>query len=516
MARLTVLVPILFTLVSSWCLTFQALAYTVEIDDPLTGGDFYKTITTGEGRYRFFSEPAIPGSLDGGCGGLRRDFAVPPSVDVDRMPTLCSELTHPVFCRSGMTGKLNVVCTVLSAGEGWSSEHGRKLGTAEQVLNIGGTFRIVPEGDEPATGFVNLVAKGLIDGLIGVDTKVGAGPPTVSFGATIFIEHLGTASASNVSDGSQSETLGVKGTLAKAPGVEGSIGTTTQANTAGTKPSNFFMLGKVPINTPINWNFTFDLKATNTENFLGGSSAAWSWVIQQFVNLTPQGKRHVFKKEDPLLSDTVFAFDAGTGELKVLHPNSSIGALTVEATTDDAGQPEPAAMIDFSTFLHPEVDAILSNGTFSTDDVLLGSLMRYSGMFLAHSSGGIFTFTDGLLEFLDPEDQLTVMATMQITDIVADSVEGEFSAFFTDFTPLTLNVSQSPLAQLLIAGGGPGWFDPDIIDDSSGFTTDATSSPYTVDIMAAAETREIPTLSTWGMLVLIGMMLIGALWLLGR
>lgn len=172
------------------------------------------------------------------------------------------------------------------------------MGRGTHSFNIGGTFKVVPDEGDPTTGDVDLLAKGMLDGFIRVATKGLADPPSASFNASIFIEKLGTATGTATSTGSTTETVGIEANLSKEPGVSGKAEKSVQVSTGGTAPVNFFMLGKVPIDTTLNWNFIMTLQAMNTENFLGGGSAADSKLAQQFVNLTA---RYSDPKKRPFL-----------------------------------------------------------------------------------------------------------------------------------------------------------------------------------------------------------------------
>jgi hypothetical protein len=445
-----------------------AIGYTIQINNPLAGGDFYQTMTAGSAKY------------DAVVGGANTFITVPPLADLNVAPTLLSQLSHPVVGMSGKTGKLYDCCLPLSAREGATTVS--TLGTATHVMNVGGTFRVVPEGTEPAAGFVPLLAKGLIDGEIGVSLKALAGPPSASFSASIFIENLGTASASASSAGTQSETIGVSGTISKEPGVTGGIESSVQVTTSGTGPQNFHMLGKVPVNEDLNWNFSFTLSAMNTENFLGGKSAAWSYLTSQFVNLTAQSQRHRLKKEDPFFSESVFAFDATTGQLSVRHPSAALSSVVGEAIVEDDGSPGPTPSPTSYAGFVPEIEAILADDDFSTSDGLLGALLNYSGIHLSQTNpNGTISFTDGTLQFADPHNAGAVLATAALTHIMADPSTGSFMANLTNFQYDALQPGESALAGEFAMLGGQLWFDPDIIFDSNLFTESAESSPYTVD-----------------------------------
>lgn len=464
-----------------------AHAYTILISNDLSGDDFYNTNTLGSGEYDRYTAGTLT-------------VRVPPAADFARSPTTLSIQLHPIKGRSGNPGKLFNAGNVLAASEG-ATGFSITLGTATQALNIGGTFKVVPEGNEANTGFVNLLAKGMLDGQIGVGLQTFAGPPSASYNSSIFIEHLGTATATASSAGTQSETIGVEATLSKEPGVTGKAERSVQVSTSGTSPQNFFMLGKVPVNTPINWNFTMTLQAMNTENVLGGRSAAWSWAVQQFVNLTPQGERHTLKREDPFFSESVFTFDAASGALNVLHPNAVLGFREGEAIVEDDGTLGRTPSTEYSGF-RPEVEAILQYGKFSETDSLLHSLLRYSGIYLDHANpDGTFAFTDGILEFLDPLDVSNILASTRLTDIVADPSTGMFSARVSDFQFDSLSPGSSPLGVSFSRRGGEMWFDPSIIFDSNLFTQSATSSPYTVD---GNPTIPLPAAAWMGLSLLSG------------
>src|SRR5215813_819709 len=83
--------------------------YQVIFDDPLIGGDFYKTESADEGIYELMNL------------GLLEHDTVPQDTDQNQVPTLLSdELSHPVRFRNGANpkgGRLKVSAP-LSAAEG--------------------------------------------------------------------------------------------------------------------------------------------------------------------------------------------------------------------------------------------------------------------------------------------------------------------------------------------------------------------------------------------------------------
>jgi hypothetical protein len=476
-------------------LTGVANAYVIQFNDPIAGGSFYKTMTVGQGQY------------NAAIGRKNLVHVKPPLSELGVKLDLLSKNSSPIVGKSGKVGQLTTCCTQLSAKEGKSSD-AVTVGTATHAMNIGGTFRVVPEQGEAAAGFVTLLGKGMIDGAIGVKLLSTVGPPTASFSASIFIEKLGTASASSAANGSQSITLGVSGTLAKEPSVTGSISSSVQSTTTGTGPQNFIMLGKVPVNTNLNWNFIFTLQAKNTTNFLGDYSASWSYLTQQFVNLTPQSSRFVLKKGDPLFSETAFDFQSnplGGGVLRALHPNRVLEVLAEHPAVQDGGtvgtQPPPT---DYSGFL-PEVEAVLQeDGNFSTSDRLLNALILWPEMTLISDDGqGRFMFSGGQMRFIDPVTE-QLLAEGVLGDLVADANNDLFTGTLQSFSLPGLLPGDSPLADEILASGGANlWLDPGIISETHQFQESASGSPYTV---AAAPIPEpgTPALLGVGAWILIG------------
>lgn len=447
----------------------NARAYYIEIADKLSGGDFYKTRTIGEGFYtRYTGDPL--------------KVAVPPNPDLDRSPTLLSDDRQPLRQAPSDIGRIEKLFA-LSAREGSNTTEGgdkvNTYGTAQQTFNIGGTFKVIAEANERTDGFINLLAKGLVDGFTRANPTSRA-DASASYSASIFIEHLGTVTATSITNPTRTETVGASAELSKNPNVSGKIETSVQKNTAGTAPQNFFMLGKVPIGQVVNWNFTMILQAMNESSLLLPSSAT-SWAIQQFVNLTPQGERLSVKKEDPLLSETRLRFDAATGKLSFLHPNATLAPVEFAESLDEDGDPIPTSPVSFASFL-PEVEAVLdANGEFSDTDGLLHSLLAYEDLIYSGlDTDGSFIFADGRVDFLDPTDRSRRRASARLTNVKADPARNRFTASIADFELLELSPGASPLAETLAREGGLLWLDPSIMQLTGGFVQSATTSPYTV------------------------------------
>jgi hypothetical protein len=444
--------------------------YHIEFDDPLVGGDSYHTVTTGSGTYNRWNN------------GPQGRVDVPPRTDLSLTPSRLSDPASPIGTTRRSVG---IKAKPLSAQEGVNGTTGaEQLGTANQNWNVGLRFRVVPDPGTTPDPQVKLLAKGMIDGYVGVDTKALAAPPSASFSAEVTVEKLGIASASAASSGAQTEEVGLTINLSKEPGVEGAVKSSVQTTSASTGPKNFFLIGKVDVNTPLVCNLSATLVATNTENFAGGRSAAWSVLASQVVYLAPQPPGG---GADPFYSFSVLNFQADTGTLTIAHPLAPLGTVSNPASKNDDGSVDQADVVDYSRLL-PEVETILSDGLFSESDGLLGSLLSYSGITLSgKNDDGTISFSDGTLKFLDPSDPSIVRATADLIRILADPATPSFTATIANFAFVSLPADTSTLGQALKASGGVIAFDQDFIAETDNFTKTATATEASVVVGAPAE-----------------------------
>jgi len=315
---------------------------------------------------------------------------------------------------------------------------------------------------------------------------------SASVTAKIFIEHLGTVTGTSSTSSIDGGSVGLQVTASAQPGVQGGPGISSQKTKSGNIPQNFHFLGKVPVNTDINWNFIATITAENEATILDGSDAAVAHLTAQWVNLIPQGQRHTLDKVDPsFFSDSLFSFDSVTKNLEILHSLSTIQFPETEfGKLDDGTEVQPFDE-DYSN-LKPEVESIIDRGLFVESDALLNSILQYSGIKLDILNPGVNAlFTDGKLEFLDPSDMTTILAEANLQNIEADFVGNEFSADISGFSLVNIDSNSSPLARAFLSSGGVGaiWFDPEIAIASNEFSQSATTDvSYPVD----ANTAPIP------------------------
>jgi hypothetical protein len=478
---------VLFLLLLFWPY-YSAQAYLIKFDEPLAGVNFYKTETTKKARYSRYQA---------GIVSIRGTNAT----DLNVTPTRLSALNHPIIGRpiSQMDGKLSVA-SPLSVGLGcyaFSLEDCvdglSVIGTGNQFFVINGTFRVVPGAGDPATGFVPLVATGLFEGRTRTMTQIFGPEAEADLTATIKIQYLGSAVASSNSRATSEN--GFKLEVSKEGPTVGVEAKVSKQQTGGLAPQPFSLDGKVPINEPILWTFVMSQAATNGSTF-GGFSDAYTGLNVQEVNLSPQAAPHYKQRQDPFFSSSVFSFDSSTGELQIRHPLATVAMDQVPRDFPETGAPLPTP--DYSGFL-PEIQAILieETGQFSESDGLFQSLLRYSGIFLDKKNpDGTFAFTDGLLNFLNPLDKNDILATANLTNILADPSADMFSAQVANFHFVSLSPTSSPLGLAFSEQGGDLWFDPDIIFDSHFFTESAMSAPYAVD----GRPRVVPEPSALGLL----------------
>jgi hypothetical protein len=445
------------------------MGYHIEIDLALTGASFNRTATVNAANYRRYRN------------GKKEVVIVSASDDINTTPTKLTDGSCPVGYNVDRDGYLYLMLERgLHAGEGAAPLPVQQqfpgikaVGTATMAINVGGTFRIVPNEGTTPVDKVKVLARGMIDGFIGLDPHPFTAPPVASFSQAIFIDGLGTALATAGTTATSSATVGVTGTVSGQPGVTAQIQGSSQVATSGTVPQNFFLLGKLPVNTPIVWNVSLTLQATNAATALGGGSAAWSDFTEGYVVVIPEPAGG--GPTDPFYSTIRCGYNADSGLLGVTHPLIFAGAIPGLGVINDDGTSGPPLVNDYSGFL-PEVELILADGAVP-NDALHGALMQFSFFQRQETNpDGSIPFSNGTVDFLDPNNRANVLARADVTEVIAYPSVPQLFAELGNFTLVNLAPGSSPLADAFTIAGGAIDFDANIIALSDNFSQTATTT----------------------------------------
>jgi hypothetical protein len=451
---------------------------TFSVDQNLIAGGFYRTQSAQEGQYLVYDDvlQAV-------------DSLIVRSGDPDRSltPTQLDGADCPmVGSVRGNRLRLRIVRRQFAANGGLPTPFDRTVGQATLLMNLAGNLSLDSTSPSPPAT-VKVLARYLMDGEVHTSiNSVPGGTLNASIDVAISIDGLGVANANGTQAGLTGGTLGLTPSFSPTgPGLQGAIGLTSQPVASGVTLRNLAVPGgQLPVGSPIPWSFTLTLRAENDKQFVGpGCTAADALITSVWVELTLTSAA-----SDPLYSSSVFSFDTTTGLLGIAHPLAALapvdsipGILAPSVEGDPPEFSDTVALGDRQNLL-PEVELILENDEVQDSDELLGSLLSYSNItFEGENQDGTLGFSDGQLTFLDPADGTTIKASCDISGILADPSSDTFVGSISNFQFGTLSATDTPIGDALSNNGGTIEFDPEIIDETSSFTTEgSTRTPWSV------------------------------------
>ena len=304
------------------------------------------------------------------------------------------------------------------------------------------------------------------------------GTTAASLNASIQIHGIGIVSGNGSVSATTTVGLGATVGLSKnvnpEPAVQVGPSLQTQSSTTGAFPVVQDIIGELPLNSPIAWSVITSLRAENVQMLLG-CTVSWAILHAQSVTLIPLREDD---DGDPGFSDSLFSFDASSGNLGIHHPLQIVPVTAMPTATAVADE---AMSVGTLGHFMPQIDAIYNGQSLTDQDALFGAQISYPGIVFQGRDGVVSRFSDGQLQFFDRAG--TLLAQGAITNIAASSEDRTFGGRIENFALHAVTAAQSPLAGLMHVRGGRVVFDPELIEVTAGLTQTATNNvPFSIVI----------------------------------